>query len=130
MRFLFWLLALWPITGFAGQLTPEEFERITEGRTLFYSNNGEVYGVERYLPDRRVIWSFDNGQCQDGIWYPRDGQICFIYEGIDPTPQCWVFEQGPSGLIAYFNGSTQSTQLIETPDAGREMTCLGPKVGV
>ena len=62
MRFL-WIItaALCPFAGEAGQLSPEEFERATEGRTLFYANDGQIYGVEEYLPGRRVIWSFDDG---------------------------------------------------------------------
>lgn len=129
MRFLI-LCLFCPLSAMAAPLSPEEFDRATQGKTLFYSSGGQIYGVERYLPDRRLIWSFDDGRCQDGRWYPQDGQICFIYDYDGSEPQCWTFEQGPQGLIAYFEGRDDATRLIETPQAGREMLCLGPEVGV
>ena len=39
-------------------MSAEAFENYTKGKTLFYGNGGEAYGVERYLDDRRVVWSF------------------------------------------------------------------------
>lgn len=129
MRLLI-LLLMFPFGAMAAPMTPEEFDRATQGRTLFYSNGGQIYGVERYLPNREVIWSFDDGRCQTGRWYPQDGQICFVYDREDTRPQCWVFEQGPQGLIAYFEGQDPATRLMGVPDVGRDMICLGPEVGV
>lgn len=110
-------------------LSGDEFDAYTRGKTLFYGFQGQVYGVERYLPDRRVIWSFLDGQCKEGVWYQRDDQICFVYEDrLDP--QCWVFTRSGGGLIAQFEGDPQATELYEAEDLGEEMVCLGPEVGV
>jgi hypothetical protein len=122
-------LALLPSTGGAGPLTAEQFDIYTQGRTLFYTEGGVIYGVEKYLPNRRVIWSFDDGRCQNGHWFEADGQICFQYDN-DPDTQCWTFEQGPLGLSAHFNGETNPTLLLKTEEVGRDMMCLGPEVGV
>lgn len=110
-------------------LSGAEFDEYTRGKTLFYGYSGEVYGVERYLPNRRVIWSFLDGQCKEGVWYQQGDQICFVYED-RPDPQCWVFTRMGGGLVAQFEGDPQATQLYEAEDLGEEMICLGPEVGV
>ncbi|WP_298932615.1 hypothetical protein [uncultured Ruegeria sp.] len=115
----------------AGQppLSGPEFDSYTRGKTLYYGNDGQVYGVERYLPNQRVIWSFLDGKCRKGIWYQQGEQICFIYEDrLDP--QCWVFTQSGGGLIAQFEGDPQATELYEADGIGEEMICYGPEVGV
>ncbi|MEM8729210.1 MAG: hypothetical protein AAGF79_04755 [Pseudomonadota bacterium] len=107
----------------------EAFDRYTRGKTLFFGAEGSPYGVERYLDNRRVIWSFLDGQCQNGVWYEENGQICFIYEDrLDP--QCWTFYEGPNGLIARFENDPEATELYEAQDIGEDMLCYGPEVGV
>ncbi|WP_241483999.1 hypothetical protein [Ruegeria sp. ANG-R] len=110
-------------------LSGAEFDVYTRGKTLFYGSDGQVYGVERYLPNRRVIWSFLDGDCMEGVWYEYEEQICFLYEDrLDP--QCWVFTQSGGGLIAQFEGDPTATELYEAEDIGEEMLCYGPDVGV
>jgi len=107
----------------------EEFDKYTRGKTLFYGFAGEPYGVERYFPGRRVIWSFLDGRCLEGHWYQEADQICFIYED-RPNPECWHFTLGDGGLIARLEGDAISTELYEGSDIGAEMICYGPEVGV
>ncbi|MEP1839144.1 MULTISPECIES: hypothetical protein [Alphaproteobacteria] len=110
-------------------MTAEEFDSYTRGKTLYYGNGGTPYGAEIYLPNRRVRWSFLDGECRDGEWYEDDGLICFVYE--DRTdPQCWSFEQGTGGLIARFENDPAVTPLYEANESTEEMLCLGPKIGV
>ena len=110
-------------------MSAEEFDSYTLGKTLFYGFDGTAYGVERYMENRRVIWSFLDGDCKEGVWYENQGQICFIYEDrLDP--QCWVFSRTPRGLIAQFEGDPEQTELYEAEDIGEEMICHGPDVGV
>lgn len=110
-------------------LSGPEFDTYTQGKTLFYGFEGQVYGVERYLPNRRVIWSFLDGDCKEGVWYQQEEQICFIYEDRF-DPQCWVFTRSGGGLVAQFEGDPQATELYEAEDIGEEMVCYGPDVGV
>lgn len=110
-------------------LSAEAFDAYTRGKTLFYGSGGAAYGVERYLDNRRVIWSFLDGDCKKGVWYEEAGQICFLYED-RLEPQCWTFSQGPDGLIARFEDDPQATELYEAEDIGEDMVCLGPEVGV
>lgn len=114
----------------AGQpMTGEEFQSYTEGRTLTYNSGGSAYGIEQYLKNRRVRWAFLGDDCVEGYWYEDGGNICFSYEGND-IPQCWTFEQGPSGLIARFQNDDSSTELYEAKKTDEPMVCLGPDVGV
>ncbi|MEO9514436.1 MAG: hypothetical protein ABJH45_26940 [Paracoccaceae bacterium] len=114
---------------FAQDMSAAEFETYTNGKTLFFGRDGKAYGAEEYLGNRRVRWSFLDGQCKEGYWYEDNSQICFVYED-RPDPQCWAFQKGPSGLIARFINDPGSTDLYEAQELGDEMVCLGPKVGV
>lgn len=116
----------------AGAETPmsaSEFDAYTRGKTLFYGQNGQAYGAEVYLDNRRVRWSFLDGECKEGSWYEQGEQICFVYDD-NPDPQCWTFRLDANGLSARFQDLAGATELYEAEDLGEEMICLGPKVGV
>ncbi len=113
------------------EMTAEEFEAYTTGKTLFYALNGEDFGVERYKEDRRVEWSFLDGECTQGVWYEENGLICFAYENWT-VPQCWSFERSPGGLEAEFvppedDGPGNRYFAYEKEE---EMICFGPDTGV
>ena len=110
-------------------MTDPEFDAYTQGKTLFFNSGGISYGVEEYLPNRRVRWSFLDGACKEGEWFQRDTQICFVYE--DSTgPQCWTFFKGDAGLRARFEGQSINSDLYETRQSDEPMICLGPEIGV
>ena len=114
----------------AGQpMTGDEFERYTKGKTLYYGEGGQAYGVEEYLDGRRVRWSFLDGVCKDGIWYEESNMICFVYED-DLDPQCWSFFQESSGLTARFENNSEAQELYEVQQSDEPMYCMGPDVGV
>ncbi|MDT0682353.1 hypothetical protein RM543_06635 [Roseicyclus sp. F158] len=115
-------LAQTPMSG-------EEFDAYTRGKTLYFYSGGVAYGVERYKADRRVTWSFLDGECKDGTWYEDDDRICFVYEDLGPD-QCWTFYREDGGLRAMFQDDPQSTTLYEAGEAQEPMSCLGPEVGV
>ena len=87
-------------------MNAQEFDTYTRGKTLFYGQNGAAYGAEVYLENRRVRWSFLDGQCKDGEWYEDAGEICFVYED-STTPQCWTFLENSGGLVARFENYTK-----------------------
>lgn len=117
------------ITAAAEPMDGEAFDAYTRGKTLFYGQNGQAYGAEIYLDDRKVRWSFLDGECKDGFWYEEAGQICFVYED-NPTPQCWAFSKNNGTLIARFENQPGATELYEAEDVGEEMICLAPNLGV
>ncbi|MEM7718812.1 MAG: hypothetical protein AAF222_06380 [Pseudomonadota bacterium] len=110
-------------------ITAEEFERIVTGKTFSYAVGGVPYGAEEYLDNRRVRWTFLDGNCSEGNWYPSADQICFIYDTI-PDPQCWYFFEQGGQLTARFVGQSEATDLFETSRQSEPLQCLGPEVGV
>ncbi|MBW4710231.1 hypothetical protein KX928_20785 [Roseobacter sp. YSTF-M11] len=126
----FFALALTPAVSLAETaMTAQEFDNYTRGKTLFYGQNGAAYGAEIYMDNRRVRWSFLDGECKEGEWYESADQICFVYED-NPDPQCWTFHRDGSGLIARFENTPGATELYEADDLGAEMVCLAPNTGV
>ncbi len=111
-------------------MSASEFEDYVTGRTLFYSDGANApYGAEIYLPNRRVRWSFLDGECKEGYWYEAGPLICFAYEDRFDD-QCWSFKKGAGGLIATFENDPEASPLYEAADLGEDLVCLGPKVGV
>ncbi|MEN9062155.1 MULTISPECIES: hypothetical protein [Ponticoccus] len=113
----------------AEPMSASDFESYVTGKTLYYGESGQPYGVEEYLPDRQVRWSFLDGQCKDGFWYENAGQICFVYED-NPDPQCWSFYRNGGSLRAVFENDLTSTTLYEAQQDDKPMLCHGPDVGV
>lgn len=110
-------------------MTAAEFEAYSTGKTLTYSVDGEVYGAEQYLANRRMIWAFKGNVCADGVWYEEAGLICFAYEN-EPDPQCWNFYAGATGLRAEFTGDAETSPLSEVNQSPIPLNCAGPDVGV
>lgn len=110
-------------------MSAAEFESYTTGKTLYYGRSGAPYGAEIYMENRQVKWSFLDGECTDGHWYPQGEQICFLYEG-RPDPQCWIFYLESGRLVAEFVDDDSRPELYEARDIGEEMLCLGPRIGV
>jgi hypothetical protein len=121
-------LAAAPLAA-ADALSAAEFEAYVQGKTLYFGMSGQTYGAEQYLDDRRVKWSFLDGECKDGYWYEEAGQICFVYED-RPDPQCWTFTREGDGLRAEYQGEPFSTVLYEAKQSDEPMLCHGPEVGV
>ena len=111
-------------------MTAEEFEAYTTGQTLTFSFMGVPYGVEQYLPGRRVLWSFIGEECQQGLWYEEAGNICFLYDNAPDNPQCWTFWRHEDGLRALFAGEGSATELYEVSRTREPLICEGPDVGV
>jgi hypothetical protein len=110
-------------------MTVAEFEAYVTGKTLTYSQFGQPYGTEEYLPGRKVRWAFTEDICQYGSYYEDNGQICFVYE-YDPTPHCWNFWQDAAGLKALSISDAPGSELSEVAQTDEPLACAGPEVGV
>lgn len=110
-------------------MTAAEFDAYTRHKTFYYGSNGQAYGAEEHLSNRRVIWTFLDGECHYGTWYPDGDQICFVYDNL-PDPQCWRFQTSESGLIAQFENDPAQTELYEVENNPTPLICPGPEVGV
>lgn len=126
---LWYLLSLPALASAESFMTAQEFESYTTGKTFYFGSNGAPYGAEEYLDNRRVRWSFLDGECQEGYWYPEDDLICFLYEET-PDPQCWSFVQSGTSMIAQFENDPSSTTLYEVDQSSEPLLCYGPKIGV
>lgn len=130
MRLLAAALVLTALPAWAQTpMTGAEFESYVTGKTITYTQFGEAYGVEEYLPDRKVRWAFTDTECQYGRWYEQDSSICFVYD-YDPEPQCWTFWTDAQGLHGLFNGNAPEAELVEAGQSETGLPCPGPDVGV
>ncbi|MFY0679410.1 MAG: hypothetical protein JXR13_02440 [Thalassovita sp.] len=126
------LLALFLLASPLGAQSPmsaDEFDTYTQGKTLYYTHKDETYGAEMYLKDRRVRWSFLDGKCREGIWYPEDEYLCFVYD-TDFEPECWLFFDSGDGLSAHLKGDPNPSEVFSAAPSTKPMLCLGPDVGV
>lgn len=110
-------------------ITAEEFEAHVTGKTVTYQQYERVFGIEEYLPGRKVRWSTAPDQCLYGTWYPQGDAICFVYE-YDPTPACWTFWLQGGALVALSTTGLPGEELHETDASDQGLPCPGPEVGV
>lgn len=104
-------------------MTGAEFDAYATGRILSFGTEGDpTFGVEQYLPGRRVIWSTGNGECRNGVWYESKGDICFRYDD-DPEPKCWAIYRDDTGIRAVFTTRPDTTVIFEANDDTVPLIC-------
>ncbi|MBE3640612.1 hypothetical protein [Mangrovicoccus algicola] len=122
-------LAALPGTGQAAEaMSGAAFGAYVGGKTLTYAHDGVVYGMEQYLPQGRVIWRHVDGPCEEGVWFERDGQICFDYGDGIPL-QCWQFVEEGGRLGARSQSDPSGTWLYEVRRSSEPMDCPAPYLG-
>jgi hypothetical protein len=128
-RLLVLVLALSGPSAAAEEMTAEAFERLAEGRTLYFTLDGLPFGAEQYFPGRRSLWRFDDGTCEEGRWWGEGRRICFQYE--DAGAQCWHFRGAPDDFVAasLADGVETGFELRYSHSDERPLLCPGPKVG-
>ena len=103
-------------------LTPSEFEARVLGETFDFGYVGSApYGMERYLPDNKVIWSWGDGQCEAGKWYAEGPSICFVYD-FDPDPHCWLYFAEGANTLAILQDD-DSGGIYQLSPISRELVC-------
>lgn len=110
-------------------LTGQEFDALTLGRTMTWAEFGAVYGVEQYLPGRRVRWTVMGDDCKTGHWYEDGAAICFKYED-DPAPDCWEITSSGDDLLARYTTNPPETEPVVVSETTEPLACFGPEVGV
>lgn len=109
-------------------ITPGEFEAHVTGKTVTYRQFETIFGIEEYLPDRKVRWSVAPNECLYGSWYPSGQDICFVYED-NPTPACWTFWLRDGALVALSVLAEPGQELHEIASSTQPLPCPGPDVG-
>jgi hypothetical protein len=119
-------------TAAHGQTTvaPEDFEALSEGRTLTFSRGGAFFGAEQYFERRRSLWLAGDGTCLEGRWYAEGEQICFLYTN-DPRPHCWLFREHGGRYSAHLveGGVETGLALHLSVISDGPLACPGPDVG-
>lgn len=110
-------------------LTADRFDALTQGQSMTWSEFGQVYGVEQYLPNRRVRWMLLGDICVEGSWYPQGSAICFQYDD-RPDPVCWEMTLAPTGLNAALVAPDGASAFVVIEKTAEPMECFGPEVGV
>lgn len=105
------------------------FDAVVTGRTLIYGTGAGFYGIEEYLPGRRVRWSFLDGDCMEGRWYPQGDAICFAYDG-RADAECWLFHLDHGQLGARPASQPEDPPLYVIADSPEPMICRGPYLGM
>ncbi len=132
------IAALLATVGFGGALaaqepmTPAEFGAMAESYTLYFSENGNHYGSEQYLSDRRTVWRDSNGRCVNGKWSDIDGAMCFVYDD-DSGVHCWTLSrEGERIFVLSTNDPPERppTLLELSRKDDVPISCRGPRVGV
>lgn len=118
----FALIAATPVSADA-TMDAADFDAHVTGRTItFRTDTIDTYGVERYMPGRRVMWSSVEGICQYGVWFESKGDICFRYEN-DPEHKCWTIHSDPDGIRGVYTTKPPFTVIYEVPDAQTPLIC-------
>jgi len=100
-----------------------EFDAHVTDRTItFRTELNPLYGIERYLPGRRVMWSDLSGTCQYGVWFESKGDICFRYEG-DPEHKCWAIYLENGIMRGVYTTRPPFTEIFEVPEADEPLIC-------
>jgi hypothetical protein len=110
-------------------ITAEVFEAHVTGKTLTYQQFDNVFGIEEYLPGRKVRWSTAPNECLYGSWFPEGDEICFVYE-YNPTPVCWSFWLQNGALVALSETGVAGEELYEVAASDQGLPCPGPDIGV
>ena len=105
------------------RMDAEEFDAYVTGRTITFSTElNPSYGIERYLANRRVMWSTFDGICQYGVWFESKGDICFRYEG-DPEHKCWAIYRTDEGMVGVFTTRPNTTIIYEMTERDDPLIC-------
>jgi hypothetical protein len=109
-------------------ITADAFDALTRGKTMTWSDGGAAYGVEQYLPDRRVRWTAFGDTCVTGHWYAKADLICFQYEHRE-DPACWTIRQTGDTMIAVDADDPQGVFPVTVAETDVPLVCAGPDVG-
>ena len=124
---IFMILNVLPLH--ADTISPAEFERRVEGKTLSFAKDGLPVGVEQYLRGRRVIWAFVDGQCEMGRYFVQDDNICFEYDKFGVS-YCWVFFEQEGQMHGHLVGETPEDSLVVVGESDAPINCVPDGLGV
>lgn len=114
-------------------MSPQDFEAVATGKTIYFSDNDQNLSAEQYLSNRRVILLHDGGTCMHGHWQPEGDKMCFYYEQDPDRAHCWHYIAGPGDLRKHrFVDETGPTdyELTIQGESTEPLKCPAPALGV
>lgn len=61
----------------------DEWRALTEGRTVWYTLRGQLWGMEHFHKGRdEATFMTPQGECMTAPWAYQDGVFCFAYGGL------------------------------------------------
>ncbi|WP_069299626.1 hypothetical protein [Neptunicoccus sediminis] len=109
-------------------ITPDQFEALSTGKTLYFERNGRFFGAEQFYTRRRSLWMNGAKECLDGEWFAKNDLICFDY-GTDLDPQCWHFIERSGQYSARAEGESAAFDIHLYDIDNTPLDCQGPAVG-
>lgn len=129
LRYIAIILALASPATAQDAMTTHEFEALTTGKTLYFSQRGRFYGAEQYLKNNRVRWQYPNGECTEGRWFGQGTTLCFEYEDVQGT-QCWIMWDENSQFFARHADDPSDIPIELQRKDELPLPCAGPDLGV
>ncbi|WP_225030285.1 hypothetical protein [Xinfangfangia pollutisoli] len=106
-------------------LTAEGFDALTRGKTMDTATAAGIYGIESFLPGRKVIWR-DAERCVRGSWAQVEDKICFFYEDKPGDQVCWTYYDRGDHIEGWYAGPEPVSDPISlTPGASGPVNCDG-----
>lgn len=132
MKYIIVLFAICAGAAQAQPLTGKEFDTLSRGTTMHFTENGVFYGSEQFFSDQRTVWRADDGRCVNGKWTYEEPAICFRYDD-GSGPSCWVIE-GDANALSVTSTTRQEGRppllLMLSGQDRSEILCTGPLFGV
>jgi len=110
-------------------LNGAEFDALSRDTTMYFTNNGQFFGAEQFLPDQRSIWRAQDGTCVNGKWREVAGNICFLYDNND-GPFCWSITTSDAGITVTSTSGPDPLVLELSGQDTQPILCTGPAFGV
>jgi hypothetical protein len=100
----------------------DEWRALTDGRTVHYEINGQVWGREHFHKGRdTATFVAPDGQCMTAPWAYAEGVYCFAYQGMD----CFRHvRRGGRLFAAPIAGSGETQEIVRITD--EPLSCEPP----
>ena len=133
MRHLVGLFLLAAASAASAQtLTGKQFDTLSRGTTMHFSQNGQDFGSEQFFSGQRTAWRAQNGRCINGKWTYEPPAICFTYDD-GSGPFCWLVAGNAENLTITSTRNRDGGPPLVLQLSGQDKTqiiCTGPLFGV
>lgn len=116
----------------AQPMTGDEFDALSHGFTLHFTEGARPYGSEQFFSNHRTVWRAEDGRCVNGKWSYTAPEICFVYDD-GSGPFCWVVVEDSLGVTVTSTRTPKGEPPLVLRLSGQDhepVRCTGPLFGV